>query len=40
MGRVLLLNSKPDMDIKNRMWKGTDILYPCRVVIDRNKYKS
>ena len=26
-----LLHSKPNMDIKDRMWKGTDILYSCRV---------
>ena len=27
MGLLLLLHFKPNMDIKDRMWKRTDILY-------------
>lgn len=40
MGRVLLLHSNPNMDMKDRMWKRTDILYSCRVLLIETNTKA
>lgn len=40
MGSVLLAHSKPNMDVRDRMRKRTDILYLCRNYIDSKKHKS